>query len=114
LRRESKGAQFGVAASVVFLHGGSTSSRQWDLVVERQAAAALALDVPGRGDRPADVENTSVPPALQEVMAARAAAAVVPLDSGHPPHVTMPGVIAALCDGAAADVDRRRAHEEDR
>lgn len=253
-----------MAASVVFVHGGSTSSRQWDLVVERLAAPALALDVPGRGDRPADVEtltlsqaldsleadagsadplvlvahssggllvpglvdrlggrvrrviliaasvtkdggtgmdcmkphhaeglrtlraaaergaaravtptapppperlrtlwgtpltdeqiafvshpyrwvsdtinfyderldwsavrrlpcqyvltvrDTSVPPALQEVMAARAAAAVVPLDSGHLPHVTMPGVVAALCDGAAADADRQRAQEEDR
>jgi pimeloyl-ACP methyl ester carboxylesterase len=253
-----------VAASVVFLHGGSTSSRQWDLVVERLAAPALALDVPGRGDRPADVEtltlpqaldsleadvgaadplvlvahssggllvpgltgrlggrvrrviliaasvtedggtgmdcmkprhadglralraaaqqgvaravtpdtpppperlrnlwgtpltddqiafvahptrwisdtinfydqpldwsavreipceyvltvrDTSVLPGLQEVMAARAAAAVVPLGSGHLPHVTMPDVIAALCDGAAADVDRHRGDEEDR
>jgi pimeloyl-ACP methyl ester carboxylesterase len=60
------------------------------------------------------VHDTSVPPALQEVMASRAAAAIVPLNSGHLPHVTMPGVIAALCDGAAADVDRQRAGEEDR
>lgn len=253
-----------MATSVVLLHGGSTSSRQWDLVVERLTAPALALDVPGRGDRPADVatltlpqaldslaadvgaadpvilvahssggllvpglverlgrqvrrvvliaasvtedggtgmdcmkphhaeglrilraaagrgaaravtpaspppiermrtiwgtsltdeqiafvthpsrwvsdtinfydqpldwsavrtlpcqyvltvRDTSVPAELQEVMASRAAAAVVPLDSGHLPHVTMPGVIAALCDGAAADVDRHACPEENR
>jgi len=245
-----------VATSVVLLHGGGTSARQWDLVTGRMAAPALALDVPGRGERPADVErltlpqaldslaadaggadpvvlvahssggllvpgltarlgrrvrrvvliaasvtkdggtgmdcmkprhaeglralraaaarglgravtpadpppaerartawgtsltdeqiafaihpsrwvsdtinfyhepldwsavralpcsyvltvhDTAVPPELQEVMAARAAAAVVPLAAGHLPHFTMPEVIAALCDGAAADVDR--------
>ena len=60
------------------------------------------------------VRDTSVPPGLQEAMAALAAAAVVPLASGHLPHVTMPHVIAALCDGAAADVDRQRGNEEDR
>jgi len=60
------------------------------------------------------VRDTSVPAELQEVMASRAAAAVVPLDSGHLPHVTMPGVIAALCDGAAADVDRHACPEENR
>jgi pimeloyl-ACP methyl ester carboxylesterase len=245
-----------LTTSVVLLHGGSTSSRQWDLVVERLAAPALALDVPGRGDRPADVErltltqaldsleadagtagpvilvahssggllvpglvdrlgrrvrrvilvaasvtvdggtgmdcmkprhaeglramraasrrgvaravtpaeppsaerlrtawgtsltdeqiafvthpsrwvsdtinfydepldwsavrelpcyyvmtvyDTAVPPELQEVMASRVAAAIVPLASGHLPHVTMPDAMAALCDGVAADVDR--------
>jgi hypothetical protein len=30
----------------------------------------------------------------------------VPLAAGHLPHVTMPAAIAALCDGAAAEVDR--------
>ena len=53
------------------------------------------------------VHDTAVPPELQEVMASRAAAAIIPLASGHLPHVTMPDVIAALCDGAAADADRR-------
>jgi pimeloyl-ACP methyl ester carboxylesterase len=246
-----------LTTSVVLLHGGGASSRQWDLVVERLAAPALALDVPGRGDRPADAErltlaqaldslaadvgtadpvvlvahssgglvvpglvgrlgrrvrrvllvaasvtedggtgmdcmkprhadglramraaarrgvaravtpadpppaervrtawgtsmtdeqiafvthpsrwvsdtinfydehldwsavrelpcsyvltvyDTAVPPGLQEVMASRVAAAVVPLAAGHLPHVTMPDAIAALCDGAAADVDRQ-------
>ena len=247
-----------MTTAVVMLHGGGTSARQWDLVAERLAAPALALDVPGRGDRPADVatltlaqaidslaadaggpsgepvvlvahssggllvpglvgrlrdrvrrviliaasvtddggtgmdcmkprhadrlraqraaalrgevravtpadpppperartawgtsmtdeqiaftihparwvsdtinfydepldwsavrplpccylmtvHDTAVPQDLQRVMAARLPAAVVPLASGHLPHVTMPDVIAAICDGAAADVDR--------
>ena len=247
-----------MTTSVVMLHGGGTTARQWDLVAERLAAPALALDVPGRGDRPADVatltmaqavdslaadaggpggepvvlvahssggllvpglvgrlgdrvrriiliaasvtgdggtgmdcmkprhadrlraqraaarrgevravtpadpppaerartawgtsmtdeqiaftihpsrwvsdtinfydepldwsavralpccylmtvHDTAVPQDLQRVMAARLPSAVVPLASGHLPHVTMPDVIAAICDGAAADVDR--------
>jgi pimeloyl-ACP methyl ester carboxylesterase len=52
------------------------------------------------------VHDTAVPPDLQRVMAARVTDAVVPLPSGHLPHVTIPEVIAALCDGAAAEVDR--------
>jgi pimeloyl-ACP methyl ester carboxylesterase len=247
-----------MATSVVLLHGGGTTSRQWDLVAGRMAAPVLALDVPGRGERPADVaaltlaqaldslaadaggacgepvvlvahssggllvpgladrlggrvrrviliaasvpqdggtgmdcmkprhaeriratleaarrgegravtpadpppadrartawgttmtdeqiaftidpsrwvsdtynfyaepldfsavrklpccylrtlHDTAVPPALQAVMAARVTEAIVPLACGHLPHVTMPEVIAALCDGAAADIDR--------
>ena len=38
-------------------------------------------------------------------MAARVTDAVVPLSSGHLPHVTMPEAIAAVCDGAAALCD---------
>jgi alpha-beta hydrolase superfamily lysophospholipase len=158
-----------VATSVALLHGGGTSARQWDLVAARMAAPVPALDVPGRGDRPATwrrspwgrhwtasrrtwaarrasqsgepvvlvahssggllvpgivdrlggrvrrklpccylmtVLDSAVPPGMQKVMAGRVTDAIVPLASGHLPHVTMPEVIAALCDGAAADVDR--------
>jgi len=49
-----------LTTSVVLLHGGGTSARQWDLVLERLAAPALALDVPGRGDRPAILLAASV------------------------------------------------------
>jgi hypothetical protein len=52
------------------------------------------------------VHDRAVPAELQEKMAARQAFPLMPLASGHLPHVTMPSVIAALCDGAAADVDR--------
>jgi hypothetical protein len=52
------------------------------------------------------VLDRAVPAELQEKMAARQAFPLVPLASGHLPHVTMPDVVAALCDGAAAEVDR--------
>ena len=56
-----------MTTSVVMLHGGGTSARQWDLVLERMTAPALALDVPGRGDRPADVERLTLPQALDSL-----------------------------------------------
>ena len=58
-----------MATSVVLLHGGGTSARQWDLVVERLAAPALALDVPGRGDRPADVATLTLAQAVDSLAA---------------------------------------------
>jgi len=54
---------------VVLLHGGGTSGRQWDLVTERMTAPALALDVPGRGDRPADVATLTLARALDSLAA---------------------------------------------
>jgi pimeloyl-ACP methyl ester carboxylesterase len=59
-----------MATSVILLHGGGTSSRQWDLVTARIAGSTW------------------------------------PVASGHLPHVTMPDMIAALCDGVALDTDR--------
>jgi len=53
------------------------------------------------------VDDTAVPTGLQELMASRVGAAVVPLAAGHLPHVTVPGAIAALCDGTAADRQQR-------
>ena len=100
-----------MTTSVVLLHGGSTSARQWDLVLERINFYDEPLDWSAVRSLPCTylltVHDTAVPPELQEVMASRAAAAIIPLASGHLPHVTMPDVIAALCDGAAADADRR-------
>jgi pimeloyl-ACP methyl ester carboxylesterase len=58
-----------MTTSVVLLHGGGTSSRQWDLVIERMVAPALALDVPGRGNRPGDVERLTLPRALDSLAA---------------------------------------------
>jgi pimeloyl-ACP methyl ester carboxylesterase len=60
------------------------------------------------------LRDTAVPPELQEVMAARVTTSVIPLAAGHLPHVTMPGVVAALCDGVAASVDRREAGQSAR
>jgi pimeloyl-ACP methyl ester carboxylesterase len=63
------GGGSGVATSVILLHGGGTSARQWDLVTARMTASVAALDVPGRGDRPADVETLTLTRALDSLAA---------------------------------------------
>jgi len=68
-----------MTASVLLLHGGGTSGRQWDLVAGRVTAPALALDVPGRGDRPANVATLTLAAALDSLAADVAAGTDGPL-----------------------------------
>ncbi len=42
-------------SSIVLIHGGSMSHRYWDRLRSRLATPAFAPDLPGRGDRPADL-----------------------------------------------------------
>lgn len=53
---------------LVLVHGGGFDARCWDLVLPELAAPAIAVDLPGRGSRPAD---------LQAVTLADCAAAIV-------------------------------------
>ena len=82
--------------SVVFIHGGSTSARQWDLVTERLTAPALALDVPGRGDRPTDVERLTLAQALDSVAADVGAADPVVLVAHSSGGLLVPGLVDRL------------------
>jgi pimeloyl-ACP methyl ester carboxylesterase len=41
---------------LVLVHGGGFDGRCWDLVRSHLAAPAIAVDLPGRGGRPADLE----------------------------------------------------------
>jgi pimeloyl-ACP methyl ester carboxylesterase len=45
--------------TAVLIHGGATTARCWDLVLER-LPDALAVNVPGREDRPADLHTLTV------------------------------------------------------
>jgi pimeloyl-ACP methyl ester carboxylesterase len=45
---------------VVLVHGGGFDGRCWDLVVDRLRAPALAVDLPGRGRRPADLTTVTL------------------------------------------------------
>jgi hypothetical protein len=73
-----------MATSLVLVHGGGTTGRQWDLVRDR-----------------------AVPLALQDQMVAHLPGTpTVALDVGHLPMVTMPSVIAALLEGMAAGTAR--------
>ena len=44
---------------VVLVHGGGFDSRCWDLLLPHLAAPALAVDLPGRGARPAPRESVT-------------------------------------------------------
>jgi pimeloyl-ACP methyl ester carboxylesterase len=85
-----------VTTSVVLLHGGGTSARQWDLVLERLAAPAFAPDVPGRGDRQADVERLTLAEALDSVAADVAAADPVVLVAHSSGGLLVPGLVDRL------------------
>lgn len=85
-----------MTASVVLLHGGGTTARQWDLVTERMTAPAIALDVPGRGDRPADVERLTLPEALDSLAADVGSAEPVVLVAHSSGGLLVPGLINRL------------------
>ena len=44
----------------VLIHGGSMTARYWDLVLPLLESPALAVDLPGRGSRPADVNDIRI------------------------------------------------------
>ncbi|HET6953100.1 MAG TPA: alpha/beta fold hydrolase [Acidimicrobiales bacterium] len=54
--------------TAVFIHGGATSARCWDLVRDR-VAGSLAVNVPGREDRPADLGTLTVDQAARSLAA---------------------------------------------
>jgi pimeloyl-ACP methyl ester carboxylesterase len=53
--------------SIVLIHGGSTTGRYWDLVTSALTHRALAVDLPGRGDRPADLLRVTLEDAVASV-----------------------------------------------
>src|SRR5262245_27441253 len=52
----------------VLIHGGATTSRFWDLVVPLLDGDVLAVDLPGRLDRPADLATLTVDAAAASVL----------------------------------------------
>ena len=48
------------AGSFVLIHGGGATGRFWDRLVPRLDRPALAIDLPGRGGKPADVATLTV------------------------------------------------------
>jgi pimeloyl-ACP methyl ester carboxylesterase len=45
---------------LVLVHGGGFDGRCWDLVVPRLVGPAIAVDLPGRGKRPADLGTVTI------------------------------------------------------
>jgi pimeloyl-ACP methyl ester carboxylesterase len=82
----------------VFIHGGGSSSRFWDLLVDRLQAPALAVDLPGRAAKPADFMTLTLDECVSSVVADIEAANVddcvlVAHSSGC---FVVPGIVARL------------------
>jgi pimeloyl-ACP methyl ester carboxylesterase len=54
--------------TAVLIHGGATTARCWDLVRDR-ITGSLAVNVPGREDRPADLGTLTVDQAARSLAA---------------------------------------------
>jgi pimeloyl-ACP methyl ester carboxylesterase len=59
----------------LLIHGGASTARFWDRVVERLGDDAVAVDLPGRGSRPADLADFHLDAAATSVVADLEAAA---------------------------------------
>ena len=46
--------------TLVLVHGGGFDHRCWDLLVPELDSPAIAVDLPGRGDRPADLRAVTI------------------------------------------------------
>jgi pimeloyl-ACP methyl ester carboxylesterase len=93
--------------TALLIHGGASTARFWDRVVERVGPAAVAVDLPGRGDRPADLMTVTLDDGAASVAADLSAAApegpvvVVAHSSGG---LVVPRVVDRLGDRVAAVV----------
>ncbi len=85
--------------TVVLVHGGGTTARFWDRLLPLLGRPALAVNLPGRADRPADLATLSVGDEVASVVADIEHAApeepitLVAHSSGG---LVVPGVVTAL------------------
>ena len=52
----------------VLVHGGATTAHHWDLLVPHLDAPALAVNMPGRLDRPGDLATLTVDEAAGSIV----------------------------------------------
>jgi pimeloyl-ACP methyl ester carboxylesterase len=88
-----------MTVSIVLIHGGGTTARFWDRLTPLLAPPVLAVDLPGRAGKPADLATLSVDQEVASVSADIATGlpdgrvVLVAHSSGG---LVVPGVVAAL------------------
>jgi len=85
--------------SILLIHGGSTSARYWDRLLPLLPVPALAPDLPGRGERPADLMKLTVEDgvaAVVEDVSGAALADPIVLVAHSSGGLVVPGVLRAL------------------
>ena len=85
----------------VLVHGGGSTGRYWDRVAPLLAGPVLAVDLPGRNGKPADLGWLTVDQEVESVVADVRAAAVdepIVLVAHSSGGLVAPGVVAALGD----------------
>ena len=85
--------------TVVLIHGGGATARFWDRLLPYLDGASLAVDLPGRGSRPADLATLTVDREVASVAAdieAGVRDGPVTLVAHSSGGLVVPGVVAAL------------------